>query len=139
MPEVSRYEALSQANPADHMSVQRKSSNMSTNSDDALRKISNDSGIGIGAGGPARVPNRYDDLVGEPRLSTDISAAMLLAQQQSLSAAAALHPTMLSLMSASLFANPLATAMLQQEATARKLLETTGSGGEWLLIIFTAS
>lgn len=136
MPEASQFHSIPQSSLADHMTTQRKTSNMSASSDDSLRKISNDSGIGIacsqGLGARTRLPNsQYDELIGEPRLSTDLSAALLqLAQQQSLSAAT-MNPAMLGLMSAGLgglWTNPhLATAILQQEATARKLLESTAA------------
>ncbi|XP_067938655.1 uncharacterized protein [Watersipora subatra] len=125
MPEMSRYDTLPQ--------VGAHTGHGKSAADESLRKISSDSGIGIscsqGVGASPRLPNGYEDMIAEPRLATDVSTAMLLAQQQSLSAAA-LNPAMLGLMSAGMgfLSNPLAAAMLQQEATARKFLETNNPG-----------
>jgi len=147
MPEASLFQPLTERSGAI-----RKSSNMSASSDDSLRKISNDSGISISPGqGHASSASRaqFEHLMAEQRLPNDLSAAMLLAQQQSLSAAAAaaLNPAMLSLVSAglgSLWNNPLAAAaMLQQEvqSSGRKMElngdnpVVNGTGGGRLLIM----
>lgn len=114
---------------------------MSSSSDSSLRKVSNDSGISVASSNPSTRTStvesmgQYEGLIDEPRASTNgLSTAMLqnmLAQQQSLTAAAALNPAMFGLMSGigGLWGNPLAAAMLQQEATARKLLESANNCG----------
>ena len=141
MPEGPHSTTNSPLGSMEHKLSSRKSSNLSTCSDDSLRKISSDSGISVasahlaGLAGAGILPTSgMDDLIGEPRLST-ATMQNLLAQQAVSSQLAAMNPTMLGMQQAAtaayagLWTNPLAAVMFQQQQeAARKLLESANHG-----------
>lgn len=137
MPEGPHSTSNSPLRSMEHKLSSRKNSNLSTCSDDSLRKISTDSGISVasahlaGLAGMLPSAGSMEDLIGEPRLSSVAAMQSMLAQQAMSSQLAAMNPAMLGMQQAAyagLWTNPLAAMMMQQQAAAQKILESSGHG-----------